>query len=110
MTNHHLEIELLPLDYSLDVDLKDDENTLDIGFDTTFKSVNIIPNPPDEPTDQLVSVKIDTTTFDIYDDEVHDWARSENKPDYTPEEIGAINADNELTFAQIDALFDAVFN
>lgn len=37
------------------------------------------------------------------------WAKNATKPSYTPEEVGAVNADNELEFAAIDAMFAAVF-
>lgn len=43
------------------------------------------------------------------DPTVPDWAKNATKPSYTPEEVGAVNADNELEFAEIDRMFAAVF-
>jgi len=43
------------------------------------------------------------------DPTVPDWAKSLTKPAYTADEVGAVDADNELSFAAIDAMFSAVF-
>ena len=37
------------------------------------------------------------------------WAKNLTKPVYTAEEVGAVDVDNELSFAAIDAMFSAVF-
>lgn len=44
------------------------------------------------------------------DPTVPDWAKEENKPTYTADEVGAVDADNEISLEQIDAWFNAVFD
>ena len=39
------------------------------------------------------------------DPTVPTWAKEENKPSYTPEEVGAVNSDSIITLDEIDALF-----
>jgi hypothetical protein len=48
-------------------------------------------------------------TADENDPTVPSWAKQSRKPTYTPEEVGAVNADNQLGFAEIDRMFAAVF-
>lgn len=43
------------------------------------------------------------------DPTVPEWAKSQNKPTYTAEEIDAVGVDDQMTLAEIDALFEAVF-
>ena len=69
----------------------------------------VIPNPSSEQTDDLETVKINSDTFRIKDPQLSDWARGESKPSYTAEEVGAVDADNELAYAEIDRMFNAVF-
>lgn len=120
-TGDSIDISLIPsdgLDFEidhvedLDTDLITTEN-LDIdlrdGINVNVQGSVVIPNPPDIPTDDLETVKIDEDTFKIKDPDIHDWARNETKPNYTPEEIGAVDADNELAYAEIDRMFNAVF-
>lgn len=38
------------------------------------------------------------------------WAKEPKKPAYTPDEIGAVNENDVLTLAEIDAMFQNVFN
>ena len=57
-------------------------------------------------TPELVAVPL-TALED--DPTVPEWAKSLTKPAYTAEEVGAVDADNELTFAEIDRMFAAVF-
>lgn len=42
-------------------------------------------------------------------DHVPNWVNQPNKPDYTPEEVGAVNADNEVELTEIDNWFRAIF-
>lgn len=43
------------------------------------------------------------------DPTVPEWAKQVNKPTYNANEVGAVDANNKITFDQIDAYFDAVF-
>ena len=54
----------------------------------------VLPNPEGEPTDDLTKVTIQGDIYKIKDPEVHDWARAEEKPTYTKEEVGLGNVDN----------------
>lgn len=36
------------------------------------------------------------------------WAKSPNKPSYTPEDINAVNSDNVITLEEIDAIFNGL--
>lgn len=47
--------------------------------------------------------------FNEEDPTVPEWAKAETKPSYTPEEIGAISADDEMSFADVKAIWDSVF-
>lgn len=38
------------------------------------------------------------------------WAKEPKKPTYNPDEIGALDSDNEMTYADIKAVWDSVFN
>lgn len=52
-----------------------------------------------------------TELYDNYneiDPTVPDWAKTEFKPEYTPEEIGAINVDDEMSLADIKAIWDSI--
>lgn len=69
----------------------------------------VIPNPDSEPTDDLETVKINTETFRIHDPQLSDWAREETKPDYSPEEVNAVNRDNPITTDTINRFVNAVF-
>jgi len=57
-------------------------------------------------TPELVAIP---TTASEDDPTVPEWAKSLTKPAYTAEEVGAVDADNELGFAEIDRMFAAVF-
>lgn len=69
----------------------------------------VIPNPDEEPTDDLETVKINTNTFRIHDPQLSDWAREEEKPDYTPEEVNAVDRDNPISTETINRFINAVF-
>ena len=49
------------------------------------------------------------TTADESDPTVPSWAKQTFKPIYTADEVGAVDVNNELEFAVIDAMFAAVF-
>ena len=116
-----MDISLIPVtelpDYEIDhtenIEIDDltssDNLEVDLKAGTVVRGSIVIPNPPDIPTDDLETVKIDDETFRIKDGQLSDWARQETKPSYTPEEIGAVNEDNELQYAEIDRMFAAVF-
>lgn len=36
------------------------------------------------------------------------WAKEEKKPDYTPEEISAVNTDSSITLEEIDQIFSSL--
>lgn len=69
----------------------------------------VIPNPEDIPTEDLETVKINAETFRIKDGQLSDWAREETKPDYSPEEVNAVNRDNPITTDTINRFVNAVF-
>lgn len=60
---------------------------------------------------RVLNDKIENSGFitEEVDPTVHDWAKESTKPDYTPQEVGAVDVDDELSFAAIDAMFAAVF-
>lgn len=115
-----IDISLIPvstlLDYeidhteNIDAELSTSENLeVDIRSGIIVKGSVIIPNPPDEPTDDLETVKIDYDTFRVKDGQLSDWARQDRKPSYTATEVGAVDINNELHFQEIDRMFLAVF-
>lgn len=60
---------------------------------------------------RVLNEKIENSGFitQEVDPTVHDWAKESTKPNYTAYEVGAIDVDDELEFAEIDAMFAAVF-
>lgn len=47
--------------------------------------------------------------YNEIDPTVPDWAKQENKPQYSAEEVGALNENNEMGFANVKAIWDSVF-
>ena len=47
--------------------------------------------------------------FDEEDPTVPDWAKESTKPQYNPEEIGAINENDNIGFAGVKAIWDSIF-
>ena len=66
---------------------------MDMG-DPVIEYSPVYPNPGGDPTGDLTKVQIQGRIFKIKDPEVHDWARAEEKPTYTKEEVGLGNVDN----------------
>ncbi len=60
---------------------------------------------------RVLNEKIDNSGFitEEVDPTVPLWAKEETKPNYTPEEVGAVNANNQMSLEAIDAMFAAVF-
>ena len=116
------DIELLPVS-SISADLDNIENldidelnstaNLDVDFNAgiVVDGSRVVVNPPDEPTDSTETIKVDGKTWDIFekDPTVPGWAKAPTKPSYTAEEVGAVVVDNELAYAEIDRMFNAVF-
>lgn len=75
-----------------------DEYDRVIVTDQNFKEYVISPD--------LIPVPI---TGEENDPTVPTWAKQPTKPIYSAEEVGAVDADNEMTFSRIDALFNVVF-
>lgn len=47
--------------------------------------------------------------YDEIDPTVPEWAKNNVKPKYTPDEIGAIDIRNEISFTDIKSIWDNVF-
>jgi hypothetical protein len=47
--------------------------------------------------------------YDEIDPTVPIWAKSDLKPSYTPDEIGALDIRNEISFSDIKEMWDNVF-
>lgn len=47
---------------------------------------------------------------DMYetDPTISEWAKAQNKPSYTPEEVNAVNNDNAITIEEIEAIFNGL--
>ena len=48
--------------------------------------------------------------YDEIDPTVPDWAKQETKPEYSTNEIGAVDKNQFMTTEEINSLFDAIFN
>lgn len=46
---------------------------------------------------------------EITDPTIPQWAKEENKPTYTAEEVGAVNENNAIPLSEIDAIFNGIF-
>ena len=44
------------------------------------------------------------------DPTVPSWAKEDFKPEYTAEEVGAISSDDQMSFADIEAAWNNIFN
>lgn len=44
------------------------------------------------------------------DPTVPGWAKENFKPTYTPDEVGALSEDAEMTFSDVETIFNMVFN
>lgn len=58
------------------------------------KEFPVIPNPEGEVTGYVTKLGFTPEILQIKDPEVHDWARTEEKPTYTKAEVGLGNVDN----------------
>ena len=47
--------------------------------------------------------------YDEIDPTVHGWAKEPTKPDYTAEEVGAIDEDNEVSFSDLLSAWREIF-
>lgn len=105
-----VEHEVLPVnfdnfDFLVDMDVIDDGNT-EISFDVMGDAIdyNMAINKP----------KINGTTlignYDEIDPTVPKWAKNNTKPNYSANEVGAVDIDNNLTMAEIEAIVNAVFS
>ena len=47
--------------------------------------------------------------YDEIDPTVPDWAKNENKPDYTAPEVGAVDRNNAMTFVDVKKAWDTFF-
>jgi hypothetical protein len=43
------------------------------------------------------------------DPTVPSWAKEQTKPKYTADEVGAVDSECALTYAEIDELFNSIF-
>lgn len=104
-----VEHEVLPVnfdnfDFLVDMDVIDDGNT-EISFDVMGDAIdyNMAINKP----------KINGTTlignYDEIDPTVPKWAKNNTKPNYTAEEVGAVDKDAILTDLDIKIMIDAIF-
>ena len=66
---------------------------MDMG-DPVIEYSPVYPNPVGDPTDDLTKVQIQGDIYKVKDPEVHDWARAEEKPTYTKDEVGLGNVDD----------------
>lgn len=60
---------------------------------------------------RVLNDKIENSGFitEEVDPTVPAWSKESTKPDYTAQEVGAVDVDDELSLAAIDAMFAAVF-
>ena len=48
--------------------------------------------------------------YNEIDPTVPGWSKEPFKPEYTPEEVGALSEDAEMSFSDIETLFNMVFH
>lgn len=101
----------------LDVEFESDINDINVSFvsndneiDADFESG--IPGKGGTDDYRKLKNKPSINGTELYDnyDEVDPtvplWAKKENKPDYTPDEVGV----NAISFAEIDAMFEKIWS
>lgn len=95
-------------DQTMKLDLvKKEELSLKFGefIDTGgTKNYNNLINKPSLNGIELVG------NYDEIDPTVPNWAKNETKPDYTPEEIGAVDRNSTMSFDEIKKAWDFYFN
>lgn len=67
------------------------------------KNYNTLINKPSINGVELIG------NYDEIDPTVPDWAKNENKPDYTAPEVGAVDRNNAMTFVDIKKAWDTFF-
>lgn len=59
----------------------------------------------------IITAELEAVPMSAVEDDptVPAWAKQPFKPNYTADEVGAVDVDNELSFDEIDRMFAAVF-
>lgn len=102
MINLEVEIDDEELETGVDTDLDVDmefENVTEVSTNDYEKLIN-------KP--KLNGVEI-LGNMDEIDPTVPKWAKEPTKPEYSADEVGAVNENNALTFKEIDDIFNSIF-
>lgn len=92
----------------IDIDLEIDGELIEPEVETVVKTngtsdYRALTNKPS------INGKVLEDNFDEEDPTVPDWAKESTKPQYNPEEIGAINENDNIGFAGVKAIWDSIF-
>lgn len=77
-----------------DVSLNPEIVELEAEMEYEMPQYPVIPNPEGEATGYVTKLGFTPEILQVKDPEVHDWARAEEKPTYTKEEVGLGNVDD----------------
>jgi hypothetical protein len=69
-----------------------------------IRDYNLLDNLP------MLNGKVIKGNMEEKDPTVPEWAKQEKKPEYQPEEIGAIGVEDEMTLEDIISMMNSVFN
>ena len=102
----HLDIEIGgDADIDLSVEKEEDIN-LSISEEIVdgTEDYRILKNKPTINGERLVD------NYNEIDPTVPGWAKDSFKPKYTADEVGALDSESEVSFSDIKAVWDSVFN
>lgn len=83
----------------------------DTGFDVEIKDAYPVTTSDYRKLNNLPTIngEVLLDNYDEIDPTVPEWAKQETKPDYTPDEVGAVDVNNEMSLAAVKELWDSVF-
>lgn len=107
MANNRLKLKLVSDKEIINLRfVKADKLKLNMGefIDTGgTKNYNNLINKPSLNGTELIG------NYDEIDPTVPDWAKEDNKPTYTPEEVGSVDINNEMPISEVKDIWDTYF-
>ena len=97
-------IDIAPLETPVELDVEFELGTI-IQGGTGDGILGVFFNDVEQEIDENKYVHINEE-----DPTVPGWAKSQSKPSYTADEIDAVDVNDQMTFGEIDNMFNAVFN
>ena len=95
----------------VNIEISNDDVEADVAIENVvvernegIRDYNLLDNLP------MLNGEVIKGTIKEKDPTVPEWAKQEKKPEYHPEEIGAIGVEDEMTLEDIISMMNSVFN